>query len=125
MFSTPACMYTSQCMREREREREIEQKRHWIGMISRACLVAYFKQLFEHFKHTYTHFHTLFHPHVYQKHPNNITQTLLPNTPQISHELSLSITIQYFFSHFGVNVVQKDDIKYHNQNLMTLPKEIK
>ena len=43
----------------------------------------------------------------------------------ISHELSLSITIQYFISHFGVNVVQKDDIKYHNQNLMTLPKEIK
>ena len=58
-------------------------------------------------------------PHVYQKHPNNITQILLPNTPQISHELSLSITIQYFISHFGVNVVQKDDIKYHNQNLMT------
>ena len=117
MFSTPACTYTSQCMRERE----IEQRRHWISLISRACLVAHFKQLFEHFKHTYT----LFHQRVYHKHPNNITQTLLPNTPQISHELSLSITIQYFISHFGVNVVQKDDIKYHNQNLMTLPKEIK
>ena len=45
--------------------------------------VGHFKHTFEHFKHTYTHFHILFHPHVYQKYPNNITQTPLPNTPLV------------------------------------------
>ena len=29
----------------------------------------------------------LFHPHVYQKHPNNITQIPLPNTPLESQKL--------------------------------------
>ena len=33
-----------------------------------------------HFKQHYTHFHTLFHPHVFQKSPNNF-QTTLPNIP--------------------------------------------
>ena len=46
----------------------------------RDCLVGHFKQLLEYFKHTNTHFHILFHPHVYQKHTNNITQTPIPNT---------------------------------------------
>jgi len=42
------------------------------------CLVVYF----EHFKHTYTYFYTLFHLYVYQKYLlNNITQTPLPNHP--------------------------------------------
>ena len=45
-----------------------------------ARLVAHFEQSFEHFKHTYTYFQTVFHPHLYQKHSNNITQTFLPNT---------------------------------------------
>ena len=44
-----------------------------------ACLVAHFKQIFEYFKHTYTHFYSLFHPYVYKKHSKNITQTPLPN----------------------------------------------
>ena len=30
--------------------------------------------------YTSIHFHTLFHPQVYQKHPNNIIQTPLPKT---------------------------------------------
>ena len=47
----------------------------------RDCLVGHFKQLLEHFKHTKTYFHILFHSHVYQKHTNNVTQTPLPNTP--------------------------------------------
>ena len=42
-----------------------------------ACLVAHFKQIFKYFKHTYIHFHSLFHPCVYQKHSKNITQTPL------------------------------------------------
>ena len=42
-------------------------------------MVGHFKQHFEHFKHTNTHFHILFHSQVYQKHPNNITQTPIPN----------------------------------------------
>ena len=50
-------------------------------------LVAHFKQLFEHFKHTYIHFYTLFHPHLYQKHLNNITQTTLPNTSLVSFSI--------------------------------------
>ena len=41
--------------------------------ILRACLIGHFKQYFEHFKYTNTHFYTLFHPHIYQKHQNNIT----------------------------------------------------
>ena len=53
------------------------------AQILRACLVGYFKQLLEHFKHTNTHFHILFHLHIYQKHQNNITQIPLPNTPNI------------------------------------------
>ena len=44
-----------------------------------ARLVAHFEQSFEYFKHTYIYFQTLFHPHIYQKHSNNITQTPLPN----------------------------------------------
>ena len=47
----------------------------------RARLIAHFKQLFEHFKHIYTHFYIFFHPHIYQKHSNNITQTPLLNIP--------------------------------------------
>ena len=45
-----------------------------------ACLVAHFKQIFKYFKHTYTHFYSLFHPCVYQKYSKNITQTPLSNT---------------------------------------------
>ena len=47
----------------------------------RPYLVSVFEHTFEHFKQHYIYFHTLFHPHVYQKHANNITQTPLPNTP--------------------------------------------
>ena len=54
---------------ERKNEREGKQ---------RFRLVAYFEQPFEYFKFTYT----LFHPHIYQKYSNNITQTSLPNTPK-------------------------------------------
>ena len=46
----------------------------------RTCLVSEFKLTFSHFKQYYTHFHTLFHPHVFQKAPNNTT---LPNTPKV------------------------------------------
>ena len=45
------------------------------------CLVEYLKHMFSVFKQHYTLFHTLFHPHVFQKNTNNITQTLLPNGP--------------------------------------------
>ena len=43
-------------------------------------LVVLLEQYFSHFKHIYTLFYTFFFI-VYQKHLNNITQTLLPNTP--------------------------------------------
>ena len=49
-----------------------------------ACLVTKFKQQFSHFKHTYRHFNTFFHPHVFQKiskTSNNNFQTHLPNEP--------------------------------------------
>ena len=45
--------------------------------------LAHFKPTFKHFKPVYIFFHTLFHSHVYQKHPNNITHTLLASTPFI------------------------------------------
>ena len=62
----------------------ITQNTHITQTLSemRACLVGHFNQLLEYFKHTNTHFYTLFHSHVYQKHSNNITQTPLPNTSQ-------------------------------------------
>ena len=34
---------------------------------ARGCLVHYFKHIFSVFKQSYTHFHTLFHPHVFPK----------------------------------------------------------
>ena len=58
----------------------LERTNKWLG----ARLVILLEQHFSHFKQTYTHFHTLFYPHVYQNHSNNITQTPLPNTPLIS-----------------------------------------
>ena len=50
------------------------------------CLVAYFGQLFEHFKHIYIDFHT-FSPIRILKYSNNIIQTPLPNTPFKNHIL--------------------------------------
>ena len=47
----------------------------------RVYLVSEFKLTFSYFKQHYTFFHTLFHPHVFQKTPNNNSQTTLPNTP--------------------------------------------
>ena len=47
----------------------------------KAGLIDYLNHTFEHFKQYFTHFYTLFHLHEYKKHPNNITQTPLPNTP--------------------------------------------
>ena len=52
---------------------------------SRPHLVKHLKHMFSVFKQHYTHFHTLFHSHVFQKNTNNITQTPLPNGPLISH----------------------------------------
>ena len=46
----------------------------------RVNLIGHFKQHFEHFKLINIHFH----PQVYQKHPNNITQIPLPNTPLLA-----------------------------------------
>ena len=36
------------------------------------------------FKQYYMHFYTFFHPHVFPKNTNNITQTPLPNDPLVS-----------------------------------------
>ena len=43
--------------------------------IFRVRLVTLLNTHFSHFKHTYTYFNTLFHSHVYQKHPKYFTQT--------------------------------------------------
>ena len=60
------------------------QPNHWES--SRPpCLEDNLKHSFSVFKQHYTHFHTLFHPHIFQKTTNNITQTLLPNG---THSLS-------------------------------------
>ena len=48
----------------------------------RVCLATHLKYKTIYFKH-YTFFYTFFHLHIYQKYPNNITQTTLPNTPLI------------------------------------------
>ena len=56
---------------------------HFQKMKTLACLVNKFKLLFSVFKQHYTHFHILFHPHVFQKTTNNITQTSLPNGPKL------------------------------------------
>ena len=54
-----------------------------MNIICIGCLVGKFKHTFEHFKQYCTHFHIVFHPHIYQKHSNNITQTPLLNRPWI------------------------------------------
>ena len=46
----------------------------------RAYLVSEFKLTFSHFKQHYT----FFYPQVFQKTPNNNSQTTLPNTPLMS-----------------------------------------
>ena len=56
----------------------------------RARLIGHFKQLFEHFKYTYTFFHL----HVYQKHLNNITQIPLPNTPLVQNWKNSGVTLK-------------------------------
>ena len=44
-------------------------------------MVDYLNNIFSVFKQHYIHFHTFFHPHVFKKTINNITQTPLPNRP--------------------------------------------
>ena len=44
-------------------------------------LVEHLKHMFSVFKQHYTHFHKLFHPYVFQKNTNNITQIPLSNGP--------------------------------------------
>ena len=47
----------------------------------RARLAALLKHKTTYFEQHNTHFHTLFYPHVYKKHSNNIIQTNSPNRP--------------------------------------------
>ena len=42
-------------------------------------LIILFKLIFSHFKKHYTHFHIFFHLHIFQKTPNNNSQTHSPN----------------------------------------------
>ena len=60
-----------------------------MGLI-RACLVCELKLTFSHFKQRYTYFHTLFHPHIFQKTLNNSSQTALP-TPSF-HKIKKCLT---------------------------------
>ena len=50
----------------------------------RPRLVKLLNNSFSVFKQHYTHFYTLFHPHVFKKTTNNITQTSSPNSPKTS-----------------------------------------
>ena len=69
--------------------------------VLRARLVEHLSNMFSIFKQHYTHFHTLFYPHVFQKNKNNIIQTPLPDRPLIFEKeifLSLSyIFVSYFY----------------------------
>ena len=68
-----------------------------MNIICIGCLVGKFKHTFEHFKQYCTHFHIVFHPHIYQKHSNNIIQTPLPNIPElksVSKQSMISLEIQ-------------------------------
>ena len=72
----------------------------------RVSLVGHFKQLLEHFKQT----NTFFHPHLYQKHPNNITQTPLPNTPlmffsKTNAERHAYMSYLLFFLNLQINII--------------------
>ena len=51
--------------------------------IFKARLVELLNNSFLVFKQHYTYFHTLFHPHIFQKTINNITKTSLSNRPII------------------------------------------
>ena len=58
----------------------------WITFVPkkiRPCLIELLNNLFSIFKQHYTFFHTFFHPHIFQKTTNNITQTLLLNESKV------------------------------------------
>ena len=46
-----------------------------------ACVVKHFSNMFSVFKQYYSYFYTHFYPHIFQKNTNNITLTILPNSP--------------------------------------------
>ena len=92
-------------------------------------MVAYFEQPFEHFKHTYIHFHTFFYLHVYQKHSININQTPGPNThlvwEQLMHkklrkvigETCVKIEINWVWNiYFGSGFLNKLNQKHFLEN---------
>ena len=58
-----------------------KKKKKLITRSFTAYLAELLNNLFSVFKQHYTYFHTLFHPYVFQKTTNNITQTHLPNRP--------------------------------------------
>ena len=55
------------------------------------CLVHVFKYMFSVFKQHYTHFHTLFHLHVFPKSTNNVTRATLPNSPKVFQNMARNI----------------------------------
>ena len=64
-------------------KRKGEYELKWVEKIttkSRVRLIGHFKYTFEHFKHIYIYFHTLFYPHIYKKYPNNIIKLLYQTT---------------------------------------------
>ena len=59
----------------------------------RPRLIELFNNMFSIFKQYYTHFHTLFYLHVFQKNTNNVTRTTLPNNPQVFHNICPIYTV--------------------------------
>ena len=47
--------------------------------------------MFSIFKQHYTHFHTLFHLHVFPKNTNNVTRATLPNSPKVFQKMARNI----------------------------------
>ena len=66
------------------------------------CLVHVFKYMFSVFKQHYTHFHTLFHLHVFPKSTNNVTRATLPNSPKVFQNMVVHLKIETGPSQKGV-----------------------
>ena len=77
-------------------------------------MVDYLNNIFSVFKQHYTLFHTLFHPHIFQKTTNNIAQTPLPNGPLV---FTNSKTSSIYFNNTLYN---KSNIKTSTLTSITL-----
>ena len=94
----------------------------------KGCLVRCFEQQFSVFKQHYTYFHIIFHPHVFSKNTNNITNTTLLNNvtkqslpPSANLLKEMKKTVSYMPNTTGTRpqMVMTDEVKTQNDVVKT------